>query len=164
MKLYEIPPAFDRINAQIDESDGLLTQDLAKELDSLNSTLESKVAGIVGLIKNLESEADAFANEMTRLAQKSSVRKMKAEWLRDYLKMNLERLNIDKVQGGIHGCRIQKNSQPTVTVSLPPEELHSMFRKTVCEVDKKAILEAHKDGMPLGNGIEVKVGTHLRIT
>lgn len=163
MRLYELPPAFAQVEEQLAECDGEIPDEIAQHLDQLNATLEDKVASICAMVKQNMAECLGIKAESGRLIRMLVTREKRIDWLKGYLKTCLQAMGIDKVQAGVHGCRIQKNSTPSVSVTCNPETLPERFRVTFTEPLAKAIADEWKKTGQAPEGVKVEVGTHLRI-
>lgn len=163
MKLYEIPQAFAKIEEELADCDGQIPDDIGNKLDQLNAILEDKVAAIAAIIKDTDAELSGIKTEMSRLARMAAVRSNKIVFLKDYLKKCLEQIGVTKVTKGVHGCRIQANSTPSVTLTVPAEKLPAEFQINFVSPNNQAMIAAWKETGTSPEGVEIKVGSHLRI-
>jgi hypothetical protein len=167
MRLYDISASIRAVTDTADE----LTEEQVAQLDALGLALEQKCDGIAALVRESEAEAKAFGEEMARLAALKQTAANKAERLKDYLKSCLEALQsgagpLPRVDTGRFKIRLQANAQPTVTASVPPEDLPVWLtrQRLVVTLDREAVLEAHAAGAELPAGVAVARGVHLRIS
>lgn len=161
LRLYDLPAEFAAIDAAITDLDGELTPELAERLDHLECTLEDKVEAIASLVRTAEAEADYFASEADRLANRKRSATNKASRLKDYLKQNLEALGRDRVKTPRFTVRLQNNSGPSIAwVAEAP--IPDGFQRVRVELDGDAARQAWKAGT-LPAGFKVVTGRHLRI-
>jgi hypothetical protein len=136
------------------------------------ATRRRKVERVALYIREQLATAAAIEEERDRLASRANQKQKAAEGLKRYLKSQLERLGLTKVEGLLATVAIQKNSAPAIRTVLQPEELFAIpeaqpFIKraevVTYAMDREAILAAFKAHQPLPAAIAVEVGTHVRI-
>ena len=160
MKLYKIRQELEDVLVYDEEGQ---TFD-CNRFDSLKLEFEDKLEGCAAVMKNLRAESDAVDDEIKRLQKRKSAIDNNIAQLKNYVKFELDKLNITKIDAGIHKFRIQRNSQPTVQVLnivLVPKE----FKETVVEVNpKKSDMAKHfKDTGEELPGTFITQNTHLRV-
>lgn len=164
LTLYAIDREIAAILAEND--DGELSNDALSRLNQLEIDRTRKLAGIVAVIRNKQSESESIDAEIKRLqAMKASpdntVERLKT-WMLDSMRLHGER----KVDLGTLGKpSIRKNSQPTVRLA-DGADIHNVaprFRRIIIELDKKAISDAFKAGELLPGEVECDFGEHLRL-
>lgn len=133
-------------------------------LSELQDGIEGKAENIAALVRTLEAEATAYESEWKRLKAEQDVRLRKVDRLKDYLRQNLEAAGLPSLKAGLFTVAVQQNP-PSIIVpdGLP---LPEQFVRVIPEQrvpDKKALLDAYKQGGVLPEGVEVHRGTHLRI-
>ncbi len=164
LKLYQINDAIDRVINRVASEDGVLTPETEAELDALEMRLDEKVEAVALHIRNIEATAKALREEEQRFRTRRVAAEKNAKWLKGYLKRELERRCIDRIDSPLARVAIQKNSRPTITwlgstETLPRELQHvSVFVR----LDSEKALKAHQEGT-LPDGFEVVTGTHIRI-
>lgn len=155
---------------QIRDAGGVLPVELETLLDQIETDLTEKVKRTALVARNLEANARAAKLEAERLSQlcKSYARQAKA--LKAYLKLQLQRAGIPKLETDTVRVRIQASS-PGVHVR-PGADIPEAYRRVKVEFDARAALEALRRQRLIPNGIGtfevvdglvVKRGTHLRI-
>lgn len=157
MKLYEI-------RREIEEA--LIQDDKAfdpHKLESLKIEFEAKLEGCAAVIKNLKAESDALCAEIKRLQARKAAVDNNARGLREYVRFQLEAVNLRKLNAGIHKFRIQRNSFPSVTV-LDQSLIEKEYLKVEVSVDRKAIGENFKETGEVIPGTEISVESHLRVS
>ena len=160
MKLYKIRQELEDVLVY-DEEGQTFDSD---RFESLKIEFEDKLEGCAAVMKNLRAESEAVGAEINRLQKRKSAIDNNLTQLKNYVKFELDKLNIKKIIAGIHKFRIQRNSQPTVEVldvALVPEE----FKERVIEVNpKKSDMAKHfKDTGEELPGTFITQNTHLRV-
>jgi len=163
LRLYEIPDAYEAIEAELIENGGELTPALEAMLNALDGVLEDKAERICRIVKNHEGSAQAFDAEIARLESHKSAHTNAAKRLKDYLYATMLRLDRGKIDAGVFKLAIQKNGRPAIAWPLNTEQLPERFRRIRIELDGNAAYEAVKAGEELPAGFIVSHGTHLRI-
>lgn len=161
MKLYEISAA---ILAAFDQTDdnGELLPGVEERLTQLECELNEKADNIAALMRTFDAEAGAYRAEADRLGQLAAAASAKAERLKRYLKAELERAGITKMDCPRFKLAIQKNSVPSVVLAAGAE-IPEAFARVKLELDTKAVIEAVKAGGSIPDTISVVNGTHLRV-
>lgn len=139
-------------------------QTVTDTLEGLSGDLEVKATNVAAFARNLEASAEAIKNaEAAMSARRRSIEK-RAESLRSYLKMNMERVGILKIESP-QFCLVIKKNPPAVHVEAP-ELVPAEFMKTPPPpppmLDKKAVGEALKAGKDVP-GCRLEQGTRLEI-
>ena len=168
MKLYEITADYrqalnvlndaDLTDLTIDEQQQLIHDTLGQFTDRF----QSKALAIGAFIANLELEAEALKTMEQRIQQRRKANERKAEWLRDYLQINMQAMDLLDIQDNQIRLSIRKNP-PKVIVendALVPEdfketEVNILIRKTL-------IADALKSGQSVP-GAHLQYGTRLQI-
>lgn len=161
MKLYEISSA---ILAAFDQTDdnGELLPGVEERLTELEGELADKADNIAALMRTCEAEAAAYKTEADRLGQLAGSAAAKADRLKRYLKAELERAGIAKLDCPRFKLAIQKNSVPSVAIAFDAE-IPDRFARVRRELDTKAVIDAVKAEQPIPDTISVIHGTHLRV-
>lgn len=177
IKLYELTAARDILDEFLTETEGEVTPELQQLLDELEGETKEKIERVALYVREQLATAAAIDEEAKRLAAMSAARKRAAEGLKGYLKSQMERLELPKVQGLLCTVALQ-NNPPSVKSTITDEELRRHFlgsytgsavQQFVVEVpasyklNSRAVLDAHKAGQPLPDGLTVEQGQHLRI-
>lgn len=162
LHLYELPDAFDAIEAELLENGGELTPELEARLEALEGTLETKAERICRVIRNNDASAKAFKDEMDRLGAHRQTHENVVKRLKGYLQSVLTRMGRDKLAAGMFKVAIQNNSRPSITWTGSMEDLPPGFKRVRIEMDGDAAYDAHR-AAALPEGFEVVTGKHLRI-
>lgn len=158
--LYEITGEIAELLASFD--DGEIPADLAERLNGLEDDLQSKLESCCKFLRDRETRAVAIQAELDRLIMARDAEKRKVEWMKKYMLACMESLGHTKVETPLFRLTVCKNGQPSVT--LLGEAIPADYQRTKVELDKAKVIEDAKAGKALPEGIEVKQGTHLRIT
>lgn len=163
LALYAIVDELAELDALLAESGGELTEDTEALLDRLEGDLSSKIERICQYRQNALRTAEAYKAEADRCAARARTLGRTADSLRDYLHAQLCRAGRDKLEAGVFRLRVQRNSQPSVHVTVDPAALPEQFRRVTIAADLRALLDASKRGEPLPAGVLIETSTHLRI-
>jgi hypothetical protein len=163
LKLYEVADALFYVAEQLEENGGELTPDLAAHLEALEGAFETKVERVLLFMRNLDATAAGADAEAMRLAEIGKRKRAVAARLKEYLKAQMELARIPKIETPLVSVRIQKNSRPSISCTVPLELLPEGFIRISRAFDANAAYELWRVQAPLPAGIEVVVGTHLRI-
>lgn len=160
LKLYELTEQIQKL--QDFEYDYLNhdEQEAFSELyNGLTDAVEIKADGVARLIKNLESESDAISAEVKRLQDRKKALENKIDSVKSYLKREMERIGIKKIQSSLFTISIQDNPPAT---RVDETLLDDQWWRIKKEPDVSRIKEALKEGEEI-LGARLEVGTSLRI-
>ena len=149
MKLYEINSQIESLWQHADEAfDSEASPEHLDELEKLlkqaEVTLAEKAVAIACLIKGIEADIDALAEEELILRNRRKTAERQADWLRAYLAGNLtpgEKIKDARVV-------ISWRKSQSVQLLVDPQHLPQNFRreKLIVEADKLAIKDAFEAG------------------
>jgi len=154
LKLYEVTDIYLRALKGLEDSD-LPENVVLNTLDALEGALEVKATNVAAYFQNLEAEANAIKNAETRMAKRRKAIESRVEWLRHYLKTNMDRCGITEIKSPEFVLKIVKN--PPMMVIDHQDAIPEQFMRIIPETrepDKNALKEALKTG-------EVIPGAHL---
>lgn len=145
-KLYEISnmltEALAAAESTVDPDTGELPPDWAKFLDDVQGARDQKALDVACVIKSIEAEADALAQEASRLAHRRGVLDRKAESIRTWLSAWLQPGEKLRDTRAVIGWRKSSQVQVTDEAALPDAAW-----KTKREVSKTQIKEIiERDG------------------
>lgn len=163
MKLYELTTEFNELfNALEQSEDGNVSPEIAERLSKLEGDIANKIDGCCRVMKTLDAEAKAFAAEADRLLKAKRQRERHADWLKTYVREQMEVLGEDKLKTELFSLSICNNSNPSV--SIFDEDMVPVAYNLPVErrIDKSAILADVEGGKDVP-GVEVVCGKHLRI-
>ena len=145
MTLYELTGAW------MDVQDALYDPDFdpdsaAAALDDIKADFAEKADNYARLIKQMDADSDAIADEIRRLTARKATLDNRASWLKDRLQTAMQMTGLAKLKTPYFTFGIQKNP---VSVVLDADLLHipdSYLIPQPPKVDKKAIGAAIKAG------------------
>ena len=163
-KLYqitgEIVEAIELYNS-VETDDELLT--VEARLNGLQIRFEEKALLIAKHIINESGDLEAIETEIERLSKLKQSRESGVRRLKNYVLAQMLATNTPEIDGGTMKLKVRKNP-PSVNV-LDETKVPDTYKrtKTVIEIDKKAIMEAHKSSGIGVDGTEIKQGSRLEI-
>lgn len=118
MSLYKMTGSFQRMLDDITDcvDDGIQFEALTESLDSLEGDIRQKVENCAKMVRCLDARAKTFKEEQKFFEAKSKAAANAAERLEDYIKLCMETVGMDKVEGDVLTVKIQKNSKPSLVV------------------------------------------------
>jgi len=161
--LYELGAELNELQDQLVANDGELTPELEKKLDDLDLAFKVKAERVAKMVRILNARAQVVTSEVDRLKALAKTRSDASKSLKDYLLRWMIATNHKKVDTDLFTIAVQKNGRPSIHFDGDAENLPIPLRRTTIELDKKAALEAHKEGIKLPDSITVTQGFHLRI-
>lgn len=181
LKLYEHVDAYQVVLDWMEEHEdditaagGVLPPELEALLDEIQGDLQDKVERTALVAQNLLANAKAAKGEADRLAALAKGYERQAETLKGYLKYQLERAGVKKIETPTAKVAIQKNGRPSLRLADPnyiPEQFKvqpppppPVFdSQGAYEYLKGAKLLPAEPGVIELDGIVVELGSHLRI-
>lgn len=147
MKLYDINQELQTVQTMLEEwaldHDGDITDfPLSENLAGVEMDRENKLLSIACVIKGYEAEAEAFASEIKKLADRKKSAQSKADSLLAWLEMNVtigEKLADSRAV-------ISWRKSEVVNIICEPELLPEKYQRVKVEADKAAIKESLKNG------------------
>lgn len=139
-------------------------QTVADTLEGLSGELEVKATNVAMFCRNLEASAEAIKAAEQQMAARRKAIENRAARIKQYLKDNMERTGITKIEGPHFALSIKKNP-PAVHVEaqeLIPAEFFNAPPPPAPVMDKKRIAEALKAGKDVP-GCRLEQGTRLEI-
>ena len=157
-KLYEIATGYKNIEYLLENGED--SEELAAVLNSLDAEIEDKAENIAKLIKNYESDINAFKEEEKRIAERRRTLENDVKRLKEYLFNNMKLTGKTKFKKGTFSFNIAKNP---ASLEITNVDIISSDYKVLTEtLDKKAILQDLKDGKDVQGAI-LKQTESLRI-
>ena len=139
-------------------------QTIADTLEGLSGELEVKATNVAMFVRNLEASADAIKAAEGEMAKRRKSIEARADAVKAYLKENMERTGISKIESPYLALNIRKNPAAVVidAESQIPDEFWREPPPPAKTLDKKAISEAIKAGKEVP-GAHLQAGTRLEI-
>lgn len=121
--LYEITQDLMQVIHEM-ESAGLDQETIQDTLEANRDEFEAKASAIVGHIKNMRADAEAFKAESKRLAEEAKkIEKKQAFWTH-YLDVNMKALDIKQLKDGVHELKYRKGTE---VVEINEEQLPKQY-------------------------------------
>jgi hypothetical protein len=158
--LYNLTANYKNIANLLDD-ETMEPEIITTALAEINGSITEKAANIAGLIKNYDSDADAKRAEIKRLTDSLRVDENKSNWLKAYIKENMERLELDKIKVPLWTFSLAKNP-PSVEVDMGLLPKAYIIETISQAPDKKMIKAALKLGVAVP-GAHLEQGVSLRI-
>lgn len=147
LSLYEISTQYrEALTVLTDPEMELSTEVVLNTLDGLQGELEEKAINVAKFMKNMETTALAIRQAETQMAKRRRAIENRADWLKIYLKGNMEACGINQIDSPWFRLSIQ-NNPPSVNIIdenlVPPE-----FKEEVktLKINKIVIKERLKAG------------------
>lgn len=131
-------------------------QTITDTLEGLAGALELKATNVAMFARNLEATAESIKQAESQMAARRKAIENRANSIREYLKVNMEKAGISKIECPHFKLAIRENP-PAVVIDMPGEIPEAFMRQPEPPPpapDKKAIGEALKAG-------QVVPGAHL---
>lgn len=111
-------------------------------IEGLDGELDEKIVNVAKMVVQLEHDASGVKEVAKRQADRAKAIESKAEWLREYLKRNMQRTGKDKVEALDIAVKLAK-TPPAVKI-LEEKDIPSEFWREKFErlIDKTAIRNA----------------------
>jgi hypothetical protein len=135
--LYEISDTYQQAigRALENEADA---EALTRELEVITDSFAVKAEAVLGFMRGVEAEADAFKAESDRLAARGKALQANSDRLRKYLETEFRRLGLPEIKAGLNTLKFQSNPW-SVEVAVDPESLPAKYQRVKVEADKTAI-------------------------
>jgi hypothetical protein len=131
-------------------------------LEALAGELEDKAVNVAKFLRNMEAMADAIKTAEADMAKRRKALENRVQWLKDYLKGNMEHSGITKIECPYFKLSIQSN--PASVNILDEVAIPDQFKEQVVswKIDKTAIKKAILAGQSVA-GASLVNGTRLVI-
>ena len=163
LSLYNITNKFVELMNKAQE--GELTEEEYNEIgEELALELQKKSSSVIGYTQNEEALIEAIDNQIKRLTEFKKAKQNNLDKFKQYVKENMERLEISKIETELGTLSIAKNPISVEIVNV--YEIPSKFKQEVVSVkiDKTAIKKHFKETGEIIKGIAiVDDKTSLRI-
>lgn len=160
--LYEIGKEYlEALEALTDPELDIPLDAISDTLEGIEGQLQEKATNVAKFMRSLEATASAIKEAEQKMAQRRKAIESRADWLKDYLKRNMEHSGITKIESPWFVLSIQKNP-PSVVIddeSLIPDEFKSEV--VTVKIDKASIKKACASGEV--SGAHLEQGTRLSI-
>lgn len=145
--LYELSNEYKSAQVKLLESD-FDEQTIADTLEGLSGDLEVKAINVAMFIRNVESTAEAIKQAEKEMAERRKALEKKADSIRQYLKDNMQRCGITKIESPYFALTLKKNPPAVIidNAGMIPANLYVYPEAPEPFPDKKAIAEKLKAG------------------
>ena len=157
LRLYPIADDYLTALEALAELDDLPAEAIADTLEGLSGTCQDQAAHVAAYLRTLDAEAAAIADARQAMERREEALRRHAGRLRDYLKNQMERTGIARVQNPWVSVRVQPNP-PSVVIedeTMVPDRFKQPV--TTLKLLKSDIARALKAGEPV-------FGAHLQTT
>jgi len=159
MKLYELSSEYINLKEYLNLGDIEPTDEekLKEQLSKITDAFNTKVENLGKVIREYEAESDTIDDELDRLSRRQKAISNKAEWLKNYLQVEMQTANVDKVQGQILTISLQK-SPPSCLIlneSLVPQQFIKVIPETH-QVSKVDILKHFRETGEVPDGVSIE--------
>lgn len=124
------------------EENDLDDESVHNTLEGIEGEIEEKGINIASYIGNIEASAAAIDSAIKQMQTRKKSIENKADSLRKYLKMNMERTGITEISCPYFQIKIKKYPASVILTDLTLIPDKFRIEKTVISFDKKAIKEA----------------------
>lgn len=161
--LYELADEYKAVSDKLHDME-LDEQTIADTLESISGDLEAKCTNIGFVIRNMESFAMQMAQAESSMAARRKALENRAEHIRNYLKQNMERCNMSKIESPWFKIAIRQNPSAVVidAATQIPSEFWRKPEPLPPAIDRKAIKAAIEAGNEVP-GAHLERGTRLEI-
>lgn len=133
-------------------------------LEGLEGELQEKMTSVGAFVRNLEASAEAIKSAETQMAARRKALENRADHIRAYLKHNMEKCGISKIDSPWFRLALQANPPSVVIDSIEsiPDDYMRQPEPPPPVADKKLIAQAIKDGFNVP-GAHLEQSTRLVI-
>lgn len=146
MRLYEIADQYQYLlNDLYDYETGVVNETALARLNELTDTMEDKAINITRLFKELEASAEAIEKERQAMQKREKALKNQVESLKEYLRSNMERCEIKKIECPQFVISLQKN--PVKLEIFNAELIPAEYEVVTHSLDEAKIKDELKNGV-----------------
>ncbi len=162
LSLYNITNSFITLFEKAEQGE-LTKEEIEEQGKDLAISLKNKSTSIIGYIRNLDLTSEAIKNEIDRLTTMKKAIDNKNAKFKEYVKQNMEELELQKIDTELGTLSIAKNpaSVEIYDESMIADEYKK--EKVTVTIDKTAIKNAIKEGKEVEGARLVEDKTSLRI-
>ena len=161
--LYEITNSFVELMSKAEEGE-LTEEEYNKIGEELAVQLQAKSSNIIGYYQNENALIEAIDTQIKRLQDLKKVKQNSIDRFKKYVKENMERLEIQKIETELGTLSIAKS--PISVEIVNEDEIPEEFKDTITTVktNKKKISDNFKATGEIPNGVIIHTNnTNLRI-
>lgn len=148
MKLYELSNNVIGLRDMLDD-EMIDDQTFLDTLEGIEGEIEAKTENLLKFEREILADVSAIDAEIKRLTRIKSARQNRAKALREYLRFNMDRSGITKIASPMFTATLKAPSKVLVVENEDeiPEEYWRV--KTTRSLDRKAVLDALKEGVEI---------------
>lgn len=163
MNLYELVGERLALQNKL-ESLNFDTDTIADTLEGESTAIQEKIENYGFVIRNMEAFSDAIKSEEKRMSERSKAYDNKISRIKDWLKENMKRCDISKIECPAFTIALQKNPASVVIddESLIPEGYKRLPEPPPLTPNKTMIATAIKSGLEIA-GCRLEQSTRLVI-
>ena len=163
LSLYELSSTYlQALETFTDPDADLPAEVITDTLEALSGEWEDKAINVVKFIRNLETTGQAIKQAEQAMAHRRKILEQRAQWMKTYVKENMEACGIKRIESPWFVLAVQKNPA-SVRINdeqkIPDDYINE---KTIISIDKAALKVALKSGQVVP-GAEWVNGTRLAI-
>lgn len=163
MSLYKMTDEYQRLLDSITDStdNGMVFETLTEDLDALEGDIRKKVENVAKFVRCLDARSKTFKEEQKFFEAKAKANANASERLEEYLKVCMEKIGVDKVEGDTLTVKICNNSQPSLLVD------GKVPKKYLIQQEPKPDNAAIKEDLLAGKNLDfaqLNYGKHIRIS
>ena len=159
--LYELGHAYTQVMDMLE--DGEDNQAVIETLESIGEEIAVKAKNIAVVLSQYDSNINILDEEIKRLQARKKHEQSKQDYLKSYLKENMERTGQTKIVTPTHSISIKKNPHKLIVEdeSKIPASFQVIIPQTY-KIDNATLKEALKAGEEI-DGARLEQGTSLSI-
>ena len=153
MKLYELANDFAELERLVDSGE-FTHEHVADTLEGIELSIDEKITALLKIRQQCLANAKSLDDEATRVINLCKSQESKAESISEYIKLNMLKLNRDKIDLGLFKLTLRKATKKLGDID--ESKIGDAFFVTVPEskkLDRRALLSAAKskpiDGVEL---------------
>ena len=141
-----IMAAMDAATVLDENGDEVIDPAAYNQIDGLYDSFDTKIEACAAAMRDIEARAQAAADECERLWERKTALIRRKDWLKEYIRQNMEFVGRQKVEGSLFTVRVQSTAGRVEIAegAVLPERF--MATKTTTVPDKRKIGEALEAG------------------
>ncbi|MBL1263808.1 siphovirus Gp157 family protein [Methylomicrobium sp. RS1] len=163
LTLYQLSAQYlQALDALADPEAELPAEAVSDTLEALAGELEEKAVNVAKFLRNMEATAEAIKAAEANMAKRRKTLENRVQWLKDYLRSNMEHSGITEIECPYFRVTIQSN--PPAVEICDEDSVPAEFKEPVVswKVDKTAIRKALQAGQSVA-GASLSQGARLVI-
>ena len=155
MKLYEITETLSSALADMEEN-GFDAETIANTMESIEGEFNNKAVNVVKYTQNIKADIEALKAHEKTIAERRKTLENREASLKEYLRNNMERTGITKIECPEFAITLRKGVNILVIddqESLPDDYIETVITEKIDKVGlKKALKDGPIDGCHLEKG------------